>query len=119
MRLHFYQQFFTGPAAPGTLQPRNLMRLLAERGHEVHVVAADFNVYNEQAEPEENTQFEGGGCLSVHRVRSRRGLRRSLRARLATYLGYALAARPPEGKRLGDGHLFFDVAVEAVSMTLS
>jgi glycosyltransferase involved in cell wall biosynthesis len=93
VRLHFYQQFFTGPAAPGTLQPRNLMRVLAERGHEIHVVAADFNVYNEQAEPEENLRFEGGGCLSVHRVKSPRGLRRNLRSRLATYLSYALSAR--------------------------
>ena len=51
--IHYYQQFFTGPDAPGTLTPRKLMRRLAQAGHKVHVVATDFNVYNEQSEPPE------------------------------------------------------------------
>lgn len=68
------------------------MRLLAERGHEVHVVATDFNVYNEQDEPTEEHRTEAGGRLQVHRVPSARGLRRGLRARLRTYLGFAWPA---------------------------
>jgi glycosyltransferase involved in cell wall biosynthesis len=89
---HYYQQFFTGPHAPGTLTPRELMRRLADRGHEVHVVATDFNVYNEQTEPPEEYGAAGGGRLTVHRLPSARGLRRGLRARLRTYLGYAVPA---------------------------
>lgn len=61
MLLHYYQQFFTGPDAPGTLTPRKLMRTLAERGHEVHVVATDFNAYNEQSEPPEDHRLPCGG----------------------------------------------------------
>ncbi len=30
MILHYYQQFFTGPDAPGTLTPRQLMRRAGE-----------------------------------------------------------------------------------------
>jgi glycosyltransferase involved in cell wall biosynthesis len=92
MIIHYYQQFFTGPNAPGTLTPRKLMRRLAEAGHEVHVVATDFNVYNEQTEPPEQEKFSGGGSWTVHRIPSARGLRRGLRARLKTYLGFTLPA---------------------------
>ncbi len=90
--IHYYQQFFTGPDAPGTLTPRKLMRRLAQAGHKVHVVATDFNVYNEQSEPPERETFPNGGSWTVHRVSSARGLRRGLRARLHTYLGFTLPA---------------------------
>lgn len=90
--LHYYQQFFTGPDAPGTLTPRKLMRRLAEAGHEVHVIATDFNVYSEQTEPPEEHTFANGGRWVVHRLPSPRGLRRGLRARLNTYLGFAWPA---------------------------
>ena len=93
MRIHLYQQFFSGPAAPGPHQPRWLVRRLGERGHDVHVVAGDYNVYNEQDEPEEETRFPAGNVVRVHRARVPRGLRRSLRSRLTAYLGYARAAR--------------------------
>ena len=92
MILHYYQQFFTGPDAPGTLTPRKLMRRLAEVGHEVHVVATDFNVYTEQSEPPEREEFPNGGSWTVHRIPSPRKLRRGLRARLNTYLGFTLPA---------------------------
>ena len=92
MILHYYQQFFTGPDAPGTFTPRKLMRRLAEVGHEVHVIATDFNVYNEQTEPLEHEVFPDGGSWTVHRLPSARGLRRGLRARLHTYLGFTLPA---------------------------
>lgn len=68
------------------------MRHLAERGHQVHVVATDFNVYNEQTEPAEEHCFPGGGRWVVHRLPSARGLRRGLRARLRTYLGFVWPA---------------------------
>ncbi len=92
MIIHYYQQFFTGPNAPGTLTPRKLMRRLAETGHQVHVIATDFNVYNEQTEPSEREEFRGGGSWTVHRIPSARGLRRGLRARLHTYVGFAWPA---------------------------
>jgi glycosyltransferase involved in cell wall biosynthesis len=90
--IHYYQQFFTGPDAPGTLTPRKLMRQLAAAGHEVHVIATDFNVYNEQSEPPEQEKFSGGGSWKVHRIPSPRKLRHGLRARLNTYLGFMLPA---------------------------
>jgi len=90
--IHYYQQFFTGPNAPGTLTPRKLMRRLAQAGHEVHVVTTDFNVYNEQTEPPEEERFSSGGRWTVHRIPSPRKLRRGLRARLNTYLGFTLPA---------------------------
>jgi glycosyltransferase involved in cell wall biosynthesis len=90
--IHYYQQFFTGPNAPGTLTPRKLMRRLATAGNQVHVVATDFNVYNEQTEPAEKEAFNNGGRLEIHRLGSPRGLRRGLRARLQTYMGFTWPA---------------------------
>ncbi len=92
MLIHYYQQFFTGPSAPGTVTPRKLMRRLATPGNQVYVVATDFNVYSEQTEPTEEEAFENGGSLKINRLPSARGLRRGLRARLRTYLGFACLA---------------------------
>jgi glycosyltransferase involved in cell wall biosynthesis len=92
MIIHYYQQFFTGPDAPGTLTPRKLMRRLAEAGHHAHVIATDYNVYNEQTEPEEHVEFSGSGSWTSHRLPSARGLRRGLGARLRTYTGFAVSA---------------------------
>ena len=92
MIIHYYKQFFTGPDAPGTQQPRKLVQGLAARGHRVEVVATDFNVYNEQDEPEEQFEVAGGGAVRVHRLPSARGLRSSLGARLRTYLGFTWPA---------------------------
>lgn len=103
MRIHYYKQFFTGPEAPGSLQPRKLVWALAERGHQVDVVACDFNAYNEQSEPEESLNLGSGGSICVHRLRGRRGMRSSLVARLRSYGGfvlpalrYGLALEPPD-----------------------
>lgn len=93
MKVHHFQQFFTGPASPGTLQPRELVKCLGTRGHLVEVVAGNVNPYNEQEEPQEDFSFDGGGRVRVTRVRTRRGFRRSLGARLRNYLGYAARAR--------------------------
>ena len=93
MIIHHFQQFFSGANSPGTLTPRKLVRILAERGHEVHVVAGDFNAYSEQTEPAESVATARGGRMEIHRLPTARGMRRGLRARLDTYLGYALRAR--------------------------
>jgi len=90
--IHYYKQFFTGPDAPGTQQPRKLVQMLADRGHQVDVIATDFNVYNEQDEPEEQLDGNGKGCVRIHRLKSARGLRSNLGARLRTYLGFTWPA---------------------------
>jgi glycosyltransferase involved in cell wall biosynthesis len=89
MRIQFHHQFFAGPDAPGPAQPRKLVRFLADRGHAVDVVAGDFNVYNEQDEPEESYVTSAGGSVHVHRLRTPRGVRASLGTRLKTYLRFA------------------------------
>jgi glycosyltransferase involved in cell wall biosynthesis len=94
MNILLLQQFLTGPESPGPLTTRKLLRALADRGHSVEAVATDFNVYNEQSEPEESYNSPEGGSYRIHRVRSARGLRRGLAARLRTYLGFSLAAYP-------------------------
>jgi len=92
LRIHLFQQFFTGPNSPGTLTPRKLVALLADRGHQVHVIAGDFNAYSEQTEPPESWDASSGGRVQVHRLPAAKGMRRGLRARLDTYVGYALRA---------------------------
>ncbi len=92
MHLIYIHQFFAGPDAPGPAQPRNLVRLLAERGHVVHVVACDLNAYNEQTEPEESYTTPAGGEVRVYRLKTPRGLRASLFSRLRTYGYFAWAA---------------------------
>lgn len=92
MRILYIHQFFAGPEAPGPAQPRNLVRLLAERGHVVDVVACDFNAYNEQNEPEELFSTPAGGAVRVHRLPTPRGLRASLGSRLRTYGRFAWSA---------------------------
>jgi len=92
MHLLYIHQFFAGPSAPGPAQPRNLVALLAERGHCVDVVACDFNAYSEQDEPEERIAGTGGGWVRVHRLPTPRGLRASLVNRLQTYGRFAWSA---------------------------
>ncbi len=92
MRIFYFMQFFAGQASPGSLNPRKLMWRLAERGHEVHVVGTDHNIIDYGTEIPETYVTEGGGSLAVHRVPSARGLRKNLRARLRTYLGFAWRA---------------------------
>ncbi|MDS4068145.1 MAG: glycosyltransferase family 4 protein [Candidatus Competibacter sp.] len=92
MRLLYIHQFFAGPEAPGPAQPRNLVRVLAERGHVVDVVACDFNAYNEQDEGPETFEDPSGGSVRVHRLPAPRNLRASLKNRLATYIRFAWSA---------------------------
>lgn len=92
MNLLYVHQFFAGPEAPGPRQPRDLVQLLAERGHAVEVVACDLNAYNEQTEPEEFFETPAGGSVRVHRLPVPRGLRASLANRLKTYGRFAWSA---------------------------
>ena len=92
MNLLYIHQFFAGPEAPGPRQPRDLVQLLAERGHAVDVVACDLNAYNEQTEPEESFETPSGGSVRVHRLPVPRGLRASLANRLKTYGRFAWSA---------------------------
>lgn len=92
MRVVYIHQFYPGETSPGPEQPRFLVRRLAERGHEVHVLACDFNAYNEQDELPEHWKHESGGSVRVDRLRAPRNLRASLRNRLMTYLRFAITA---------------------------
>jgi len=114
MRILYLHQFFAGPEAPGPRQPRDLVRVLAERGHAVDVVACDLNAYNEQTEPEENVDFPGGGSLRVHRLPVPRGLRASLGNRLKTYGAFAWSAY-----RFGRGREAPDVVMATIQPLFS
>ena len=92
MRILDVHQFFAGPQSPGPDQPRALVRVLADRGHHVDVLACDFNAYSEQTETRETWQCERGGSVTVHRLPAPRNMRAGLRNRLATYIRFAWAA---------------------------
>lgn len=92
MRLIYFYQFFTGPNAPGPGQPRALVDQLASSGHQVDVIACDFNAYNEQSEEPEECEYPSGGYFRVHRLATPRNLRASLRNRLRTYLAFSWRA---------------------------
>lgn len=109
MNILYVHQFFAGPEAPGPRQPRDLVRLLAERGHAVDVVACDLNAYNEQTEPEESYTVPGGGSVRVHRLPVPRGLRASLSNRLKTYGRFAWSAY-----RFGRGRKAPDVVMATI-----
>ena len=85
-------QFFTGAGSPGTLTPRQLALRLPRRGHEVHVIGTDHNIINDGVELPESVVLDRGGSLTVHRVPSARGMRKSLRARMRTYIGFSVRA---------------------------
>ena len=92
MRVLYIHQFYPGADSPGPEQPRYLVNALAARGHEVEVVACDFNAYNEQDELPEQWRHDSGGSVRVHRLAAPRNLRASLRNRLATYIRFAWKA---------------------------
>ncbi|MBX3423906.1 MAG: glycosyltransferase family 4 protein [Pirellulaceae bacterium] len=92
MRLIFIHQFFAGPESPGPAQPRRLVRYLADRGHEVIVLAGDYNAYTEQTEPTESITTQQGGSVMVHRLKVPRQLRASMLNRLRSYGYFAWAA---------------------------
>lgn len=74
------------------MQPRKLVQRLAERGHEVHVIAGDINAYNEQREPAEQQPEPSGGSVIVHRIPGVVNIRANLFTRLRAYTGYVAPA---------------------------
>lgn len=98
MHVLYIHQFYAGPEAPGPAQPRELVRVLAQRGHRVDVLACDFNAYNEQDEPEESIHVPGGGAIRVHRIKTPRKIRHSLKNRLRSYITFAWRAYSLAGK---------------------
>ena len=114
MRILYFHQFFAGPQAPGPAQPRDLVRLLAERGHVVDVVACDLNAYNEQTEPEESVSTAAGGSVRVHRLPVPRNLRASLANRLKVYGRFAWSAY-----RFGRGRDAPDVVMATIQPLFS
>lgn len=99
MHIHLYKQFFTRPDSPGSTQSFELVKLLADRGHDVSVVAGDFNEASQHSEVEESYLGDGGGRLTVHRLKGPREHRRSLSRRLATYATF-MAKADAFGRRL-------------------
>lgn len=93
MKILYLHQFFAGPDAPGPAQPRAFMRYLADRGHQVTVLACDLNAYNEQIEPEESYDSpDSDGSFKVIRLPVPRNLRGGLKNRLNTYARFAWSA---------------------------
>ena len=92
MKIQYYHQFFAGPESPGPAQPRKLVKMLADRGNQIEVIACDCNAYNEQDEPEEEYKSENGGSYKIYRLPVQRNLRASLLNRLKTYAGFAWKA---------------------------
>ncbi len=92
MKILYIHQFFAGPDSPGPAQPRALVQTLANRGHQVTVLACDLNAYNEQSEVEEVHQGKKDGSFVVHRLHVPRNLRAGLKNRLQTYLRFAWGA---------------------------
>ncbi len=90
MIIHYYSQFFAGADSPGSHRPRKLVQMLADRGHQVEVVACDH--LDDINVPEEHYQAPGGGSYRVHRLKAARNMRVSLKARMKTYLGFAWRA---------------------------
>lgn len=103
MRIHYYMQFYPGDGSPGSQQPFALGRALAKRGHDVTVVAADYNIDSGLSEPCVDEQI-GAGRLRVHRLTCPKGGRGSNRARLLAYLSFMMSALR-HGRRLGPPNL--------------
>lgn len=101
MKIHLYKQFFPGPDSPGSTQPRALAKRLADRGHDVQVVAGDLNESSQGSERGEIYQSESGGRFQVNRLRSPSGHRRSLIRRLTTYAVFMAEADRFGRRRLG------------------
>lgn len=101
MRVLYVHQFFPGERSPGPAQPRSLVRALAAKGHDVDVLACDFNAYTEHDEVAEQEAADAahGGSWRVHRLPAPRNMRAGLRQRLATYTTFAWASYR-QGRRM-------------------
>ena len=86
-------QFFSTGRTPDTIRPFRLCRLLAERGHDVVVLATDFNRHSGETEgPREEVIATRGQPLLIFRVPSVRSYRKGLMHRFLNYAGFSLRA---------------------------
>ncbi len=92
MRIHYYMQYFPGRDAPGSRQPYSLARFLAERGHEITVVAGNSNLDTGAREESTDTETKAAGRLRVLRLPSLPGGRGTNVARLSAYSAFMLMA---------------------------
>lgn len=92
MKIHYYMQFFPGANAVGTQQPISLAKTLADRGHSVSVISADYNLDSGMQESSVELPSESGGCVHVLRVPSMRGGRGSNAQRLVSYMHFMCRA---------------------------
>jgi glycosyltransferase involved in cell wall biosynthesis len=92
MIVHYYMQYFPGAVAVGSRQPFSLSQFLSQRGHQVTVVAADFNLDTGLKEVPVDLISDGGGRLQILRLASLVGGRGNNTSRLKAYLSFMLAA---------------------------
>ena len=91
MRILCIFQFFATGATPDTVRPFRLCRLLAERGHDVTVLATDFNRHSGENEGERYEEVETSGrVLRIVRVPSARNYRKGLGQRFLNYAGFSV-----------------------------
>jgi glycosyltransferase involved in cell wall biosynthesis len=98
MRIHYYMHYLPGEGSVGSQQPISLAQALADRGHEVTALSADYNLDNGLPEKALDRATEGGGRLCLLRLSSPRGGRGSNLQRLRAYIGFAIKARAVGGR---------------------
>lgn len=93
LSIQYYMQFFPGQGAVGTMQPITLARTLADRGHHVRVLSADYNIDSNAPELPYSYESPHGGRVEVLRLRSKPGGRETLKQRLVSYVDFMFIAR--------------------------
>jgi glycosyltransferase involved in cell wall biosynthesis len=92
MKIHYYMQYFPGADAVGSRQPFTFSRFLADRGHDVTVVACNKNIDTAAREKAHDEGCGNGGRLKILRLPCLPGGRGSNAARLAAYNSFMVAA---------------------------
>ena len=91
MKILCIYQFFSTGRTPDTIRPFRLCRLLAERGHDVTVLATDFNRHSGETEgPQVEIIPTTGKPLHVLRLPSVRNYRKGLIQRFLNYAGFSV-----------------------------
>ena len=91
MKILCIYQFFSTGRTPDTIRPFRLCRLLAERGHDVTVLATDFNRHSGETEgPRLEIIPTTGKPLHVFRLPSVRNYRKGLIQRFLNYAGFSV-----------------------------
>lgn len=83
-------QFFSTGRTPDTVRPFKLCRMLASQGHNVTVLATDFNRHSGETEgPPVEIIPTSGRPMRILRLPSERNYRRGLRFRFLNYAGFS------------------------------